>query len=316
MTEEAFINKHSRIWSDLEETHAILCNKGVKALVSRDVKNFLHLFRLCSHHLAYARTHYANSDVEEYLNSLVSKCHSHVYAVRKFSFRDVAVYFSSGFPGQLWNYRRFVLLSFGFFAVGFLLSLILVLSNDGNASLFLPAQYIEGIKGGGMGAEVWNYPLMSSFIMVNNVSVALRAFVFGITLGLGTVYVLFNNGAMLGALTGLVYMHSNPLKYWSLILPHGIIELAAIFVSGAAGLIIAKSILLPGEYSRKDSLISGSKKAVGLIAGIVLMLVAAGVIEGFFTPLDIPEVWKLLFALITFLGLAAYMSVPHFIKKK
>ena len=315
LTEEAFIKKYSGIWTELENTFTIVHKKGIKALASREVKNFLHLFRQCSHHLAYARTHYGKSDVEGYLNSLVSKCHSHVYAVRKFSLRDLAEFFLYGFPGLLKNYKWFVMSSFGVFAAGFLLSLLMVLSNDGNALLFIPQQLAEGVKGGNMGGGDWNYPLMSSYIMTNNISVALRAFVFGITLGIGTMYVLFFNGAMLGALTALVYLYSRPVEYWSLILPHGIIELAAIFISGAAGLMIAKSILLPGDYSRKHSLILGSKRAISLIAGVILMLVIAGIIEGFFTPLDIAAQWKLLFALITFIGLAVYLAIPYFIKR-
>ena len=253
--------------------------------------------------------------MEGYLNSLVSKCHSHVYAVRKFSLRDLGRFITYGFPQLLKDYKWFAITSFGFFAGGFLLSLLLVLNNDGNASLFLPPQLTEGVKGGNMGGGDWNYPLMSSYIMTNNISVALRAFVFGITLGLGTIYVLFSNGTMLGALTALVYLHSRPVQYWSLILPHGIIELFAIFVSGAAGLMIAKSILLPGDYSRKDSLILGSRRAISLIGGVVLLLVIAGIIEGFFTPLEIAAEWKLLFALITFIALAVYLCIPYFVKR-
>jgi ZIP family zinc transporter len=66
----------------------------------------------------------------------------------------------------------------------------------------------------------------------------LKAFVYGITLGLGTVYVLFFNGAVLGSLTGLIYTYNDPANYWSLILPHGIIELTAVFIAGAAGLMV------------------------------------------------------------------------------
>lgn len=315
LTEEAFIRKYSGVWTELEKIYAAVHKKGIKALASRDVKSFLHLFRQCSHHLAYARTHFTKSGIEGYLNSLVSKCHSHVYAVDKFSLRELSGFILYGFPGLLKNYKLFVLSSFGVFAAGFLLSLLMVLNSDGNAALFLPKQLAEGVKGGDMGGGDWNYPLMSSYIMVNNISVALRAFVFGITLGIGTIYVLFFNGAMLGALTALVYLYSRPVEYWSLILPHGIIELAAIFISGAAGLMIAKSILLPGDYSRKHSLILGSKRAISLIAGVVLMLVIAGVIEGFFTPLEIASQWKLLFAMITFIGLAAYLAIPYFVKR-
>jgi uncharacterized membrane protein SpoIIM required for sporulation len=91
-----------------------------------------------------------------------------------------------------------------------------------------------------------------------------------------------------------------------LILPHGIIELTAIFISGAAGLIIAKHLLLPGQYSRKDSLIAGTKQAVSLLAGVVILLIIAGLIEGFFTPLNISPISKLSFAALTAILLAAY----------
>lgn len=315
MTVELFIKKNSGAWAALEETDAIIRKKGFKVLSSKDVKKFLHLFRQCSHHLAYARTHYAGSSTEAYLNSLIAKCHSQMYAVKKLPLRDVARYLSFGFPKLLKDCKWFVAGSFGFFLAGFLLSLVMVLLDDASASLFVPQQLTDGIRDGNMGAGAWNYPLMSSYIMVNNISVSLRAFVFGITLGLGTIYVLFANGAMLGALTGLVYIYSRPLDFWALILPHGIIELTAIFISGAAGLIIARSILLPGDYSRKHSLVLGAKKAISLVAGVVLLLVIAGIIEGFFTPLDIAGQWKLLFALITFIGLSAYFSVPYFVKK-
>ena len=123
---------------------------------------------------------------------------------------------------------------------------------------------------------------------------------------------LFLNGALLGALTALVYLRGNPLTYWSLILPHGIIELTAIFISGAAGLLIAKHIILPGRYSRKDALIAGAKQAVSLMSGVVIMLVIAGLIEGFFTPRAVGAEMKLIFAGATGLSIISYLLLPYF----
>lgn len=316
LTEELFIKKYTNIWAELEDLYGLVYKKSLKSMPSADVKRFLHLFRQCSHHLAYARTYYPKSNTEWYLNSLIAKCHNHVYAVRKVSFNELLKYFYLGFPKLLREYKWFAVFSFAIFAAGFIISLVMVLYNDSNASLFIPQQMVDGIKSGEMGSSSdWNYPLMSSYIMTNNISVSLRAFVFGITLGLGTIYVLFTNGALLGALTGLVYLYSQPLKYWSLILPHGIIELTAIFISGAAGLLIARSILLPGELSRKHSLVQGTKKAISFIPGVILMLVVAGIIEGFFTPLNIAAMWKLLLAAITLVALAIYFSIPYIVKK-
>lgn len=316
MKEEKFIQINSTFWKELESFSKIINKKGIKSLPSKDIKRFLHLFRQCSHHLAYARTHYPESSIMDYLNSLIGKCHNHVYAVKKVSSRQFFKYIYYGFPKLLRKYKWFVISSFLFFFAGLLLSLLCVLYDSNNASMFLSPDMIEGIKSGKSGGGQWNYPLMSSYIMFNNITVCLRAFVFGITLGLGTIYVLFFNGTMLGALTGLVYLYGDPVSYWSLILPHGFVELTAIFISGAAGLIIAKSLLMPGEYKRSHSLINGAKKAVSLIAGVVLMLVIAGIIEGFFTPLNISEWIKLGFAAVTALILIGYFSIPYFIKDK
>lgn len=316
MTEEQFIQINSSTWKELETLFLRINKKGIKSLSSSEVKRFLHIFRLSSHHLAYVRTHYPKSNLAVYLNGLVGKSHSHVYAVKKISPGGFVKYIYYGFPKLLREYGLYILSSFGFFALGGLIAMLMVSLNVDNANFFLPQEVIDSISSGKMGGGQWNYPLVSSLIMVNNISVALRAFVFGITLGLGTIYVLFQNGALLGALTTLVYLHGDPVNYWSLILPHGIIELTAIFISGAAGLIIAKSILLPGEYSRKHSLINGAKRAISLIMGVVVMLIIAGIIEGFFTPLEIPAVSKLIFAAVTGVILVGYFAIPYVVKRK
>jgi uncharacterized membrane protein SpoIIM required for sporulation len=315
LKEDQFININSDTWKELEAFSTIINKKGVKKLSSKDVKKFLQIFRKISHHLAYARTHYPKSSIVTYLNALLSKCHSHVYAVKRISPGNLLKYIAYDFPKLLKEYKWFIMCSFSCFAIGVLLSMILVLINVDNASMFLPQNLITSVKSGNTGGGEWNYPLMSSYIMVNNITVSLKAFVMGITLGIGTIYVLFFNGAMLGALTALIYIYGNPMKYWSLILPHGIIELTAIFISGAAGLIIAKSLLMPGEYSRQHALISGAKQSISLIIGVIFMLVTSGIIEGFFTPLDICVLSKLIFAAISGVVLIIYFSIPYLIKK-
>lgn len=315
MKEEQFIIENSNTWKSLEELSNFINKKGFKALPSEDVKKFLHIFKQCSHHLAYARTHYPNSNLVTYLNSLVGKCNSYVYSVKKASPKQFFKYICYGFPKLLKEQRLFLLCSFGFFALGFIVSLLLVFYNVDNASFFLPQNLIEGAKAPKLGAKQWDYPLMSSYIMTNNIGVAIKATALGITLALGTIYVLFYNGALLGALTGLIYMYGNPINFWSLILPHGIIELTAIFISGAAGLIIAKNILIPGELTRKHALIYGAKQAITMLAGVIFMLIIAGIIEGFFTPLNIPEVIKLAFAAVTAVLLVLYFSIPYLVKE-
>jgi uncharacterized membrane protein SpoIIM required for sporulation len=312
LTEEQFIKLNSSTWQQLDAIFSKVNTNGVKNMPSNDIKLFLQLFRQSSHDLAYARTYYPKSNIVIYLNALVGKSHSKIYSVKKNSLSNFFSYISFGYPSMLRTIKKYILASFAIFLFGFFLSLMLVLINTDNAKFFLEQNLIDGIiSNHSNNSSSWNYPLMSSQIMTNNISVCLRSFAFGITLGIGTIYVLFVNGSLLGALTALIYLYGNPMNFWSLILPHGVIELTAIFISGAAGLIIAKSLLLPNEYSRKDSLIKASKQAVYLVLGIIIMLIIAGIIEGFFTPLNIGEWPKLIFAALTFIALSAYFSIPY-----
>lgn len=311
MKENQFIQKHTSSWSELKNLTDLLDKKGLSKLNSRQIRKFLYLFRKTSHHLSYSKTHFPNSDIPHYLNSLVGRAHNHIYAVKKGSISDILKYFSMGFPKQIKKLRMYILTAFSIFLIGFIVSLIMVTVNPENASYFLPKDIIENTNWEMNNHDNWDYPLMSSVIMVNNISVSFKALVFGITLGIGTIYVLFYNGAILGGLTGLVYHFGNPFTYWSLILPHGIIELTAIFISGGAGLIIARSILIPKEYSRKHSIVKGAKEAVYLVFGIGLMLVIAGIIEGFFTPLTISPNLKLIFSLLTAVGVFTYFFIPN-----
>jgi len=312
MKENEFINKNTVLWIELKDLSNKFDKKGINKLNSEELRRFLHLFRQCSHHLAYARTHFPGSDTVVYLNSLIGQAHNHIYSVKKNSFLSIFQYILHGFPKLLREYKKYILTSFFIFFLGFIFSIILVMINEQNASYFLSQQMIESAKSTSNGPNGWNYPLMSSFIMVNNIGVALKAFVLGITLGIGTIYILFQNGLLLGALTALIYKYGNPLNYWSLILPHGVMELTAIFISGAAGLIIAHKFLVPGEHSRKHGLISGAKKAASLLFGIILLLIIAAIIEGFFTPLPIDPIVKLIFALATVVILTFYFSLPYY----
>lgn len=313
MKEEKFLSTHSSTWRELEFYCSTINHGGIHKLSAYEIKSFLNLFKTVSHHLAYAKTHYTDSQTIHYLNNLVSQCNTYVYTSTK---PNVASFFTSFFTHYaeiLKKHRNYILFSFATFLIGALISFFMVFFYPNTASLFLESDLIDSIAANGSSnsAGDWNYPLMSSYIMTNNILVSLKAFIFGITVGIGTLYILFYNGIMLGSLTALFYLYGDPLRYWSLILPHGIIELTAIFIAGAAGFILAKSFLLPGNLSRTHSLVAGAKEALNLMSGVVVFLVIAGLIEGFFTPLSISVISKLLFALLTAVLLAIYFIIPY-----
>lgn len=308
MNEERFIAKNKSKWKNLEDYNTRLTKKKIESLSEEDIKSFTLLYRMASHHLSYARTHFIGSKTTLYLNQLVGASHNHFYTKEKSSPEEILDYLKNGFPAQIRNRYRYTTAAFLLFVIGFLFGFILILINPEYFYYFFPAEQARSMNLTDTSSN-WNDPIMSSVIMVNNIRVAFMAIAFGFLAGVGTLYVLLMNGIVMGSLTSYVMVgHSSMLQYWSLILPHGFLELAAIFISGGAGLIIGRSILIPGELRRRDSLVKGAKEAAYFVPGIVLMLIAAALIEGFITPSGISPMWKLLFSAVTALAIVIYIT--------
>ena len=313
MTEANFILKNEPHWKALEAYNQRVIKRGVRRLKAAEVKEFAHLFRLASHHLAYSKTHYPSSPVIPYLNRVVGVTHNHFYVRESRTVSDIKAYFWRTFPQvvrETWRYWVFatVLFLLGIIFAGF------YVANDHYRLAYIMPGGFGGFTPGeapdfGDGGVAWEYSLMAAVITTNNITVTFNAIAGGLLAGIGTVFILIYNGLIIGALFG--FFHSvgadMPVAY-GLVLPHGVIELAAIFLSGGCGLMLAKGMLLPGQYTRKQSLIVHGKKVATLIPGIVAMLVVAGIIEGYFTPLPIAAGYKLAFAGLTFVGLVAYFT--------
>ena len=117
----------------------------------------------------------------------------------------------------------------------------------------------------------------------NNVIVAFQAFALGIFFCVGTLFVLVQNGALLGVAAGLFAAVGQQPKFWGLILPHGLLELTSVFVAGAAGLRLGWTLIDPGDRPRLAALAAEGRRAVVIVLGLVAAFLVAGTIEGFVT---------------------------------
>ena len=309
MTETQFIAENEVRWKQLEAFNQTLQRKGTRALSRIEVRAFADTFQAVGYHLAYAKTHFPKGSSLPYLTHIVGVAHNYYYVREKGSFFAVKEYFLHRFPvasRQAWQY---VLLATIIFMAGALFAYIYVSADIGRVNQISPWEFAGGDLGDGQ--VEWDYPLMSAVIMTNNIRVSILVFALGVTAGIGTGIVLFYNGMIVGALAAVVAVTGSPrdmLVFWSLILPHGIPELAAIFISGACGLLIGRALLVPGNYTRRDAVVRSTRQAVELVPGIVVMLILAGLIEGFFTPMGISPYFKLSFAFLTFVGLGLYFA--------
>jgi len=91
------------------------------------------------------------------------------------------------------------------------------------------------------------------------------------------------------------------MHLWGFVLPHGVLELTAICIAGGAGLWLGSAMILPGRLTRFEALVIRAREAVSLMAGTMLMLVCAGLVEGFVSPSSLPREVKL--------GVAAFNAV-------
>nr|WP_232345683.1 stage II sporulation protein M [Paenactinomyces guangxiensis] len=216
------------------------------------------------------------------------------------------------FPYLFYQRSQFFFVAGFLLFAGFLLAFLLTYFNEDYAPYFLPPEVATHVDPDQIGQQQWNHAIVSSEIMVNNIQVAFMCFAWGILFGIGTVWSLFMNGMLIGALAALYHRADGGYPFWAFIWPHGVIELTAIFIAGAAGLSLAYRFFVPGEMTRRHSLIKEGIVTIKLMLGVIPMFMIAGVIEGYITPAPWPHWTKYLVALITLLLLLLYFGWPFF----
>jgi uncharacterized membrane protein SpoIIM required for sporulation len=147
----------------------------------------------------------------------------------------------------------------------------------------------------------------ASMIMTNNIQVTILAFAGGTLLGIFTLYLLAQNGLMLGIVAGAAQSLGFATNLWGFVAAHGTLELSAIFIAGGAGMQLGWSIIRPGLLTRRAALVRAAQRAALLLLGCIPILVIAGTIEGFLSPSDLPLALKLLVSLASGVLLYSYL---------
>jgi uncharacterized membrane protein SpoIIM required for sporulation len=178
--------------------------------------------------------------------------------------------------------------------------------------MIVPEHLIHKVQQDGelwMGSILGSEPAAASDIMTNNIAVCFKVMAGGISAGFFTCLLLVFNGLLIGGVAALVGQNGLAGPFWGFVLPHGSLELPAIFLSGGAGLLLARAILFPGQYKRIDALKIYGQQAAQLVYGIVPMLIIAGVIEGFLSPSPlIPDVIKYAIGTLIFILFMTYLQ--------
>ena len=238
--------------------------------------------------LSYAQTYYPGSKTLMYLNSLASQAHQKIYINKKESKNKIIAFWRDEFPKFFYQYHKTLLYAFLIFMSAVLIGVVSTLNDHSFVRLILGDAYvnmtIENIEKGEPMAVYKSGSNIGSFlgITINNIRVAIIAFALGVFFSVGTIYVLFSNGIMLGAFITFFYNHGI-LEKTSTVWLHGTIEISVIVIAGCAGLVMGNSFLFPKTYSRRVAFMKGAKDGLKIVVSTIPFFIIAGFIEGFIT---------------------------------
>lgn len=324
MRAERFVAEHRAGWRRLNELVDKAQRSRLSSLSDEELLEMGALYRRAASDLARAQTRYASThsgrELVRSLNDLVLRAHTQVYSAPPSRPMRAFNFLLYGFPAAVRRNWKPIALAAVLLYLPALLAYLTVLYDNSMAPLFVDDGVIREVQkraekkiitGWGGNTEftgLLSSPGISSFIMINNILVSINALALGVTAGLGTGYALIRNGLMIGGLSGVASQHDVDLLFWAVILPHGIIELTAICFAGGAGFVLARAIYAPGDLPRRDALQIAGGEAARLMVGVIVMLVIAGLIEGFITPQPIHPMLKISFALLTGVLLLIYLN--------
>ncbi|OPH49609.1 hypothetical protein BC351_37070 [Paenibacillus ferrarius] len=302
-----FIREHKSQWTELEDLIRQL-NKRKSSLQASQINRFTELYKTVSAHLATLQTHRPADETTVYLNHLISQAHNAMYKESNKSSSQMKQFFLHYFPSLIQARSLFVGFALILFLLGGLLGFLSVWKDPLNLSMIMPGTMAENIdpsRTADPRGDIHS-PLVSTAIMTNNIRVAVLAFISGVTLGIGTVYLMISNGLLVGALAAVFMKSGKSYVFWAYILPHGIIELTAIFIAGGAGLYMGYRFFVPGPYPRKLRFLESAKESAQLLIGTIPLFIVAGIIEGYITPSTLSLEVKYLIAGVTLLILILY----------
>ena len=281
-------------WRRLDGLLQRLERKGIAALKTDEVKDFCRLYRQATIDLSQARANSADPQMLQYLNRLASRAHSFVYTTKRLSLRPFYGFLLTGFPAVLRRQWRAMAAAGGIFLLTSAITCAAVLRQPELAySLFdentiefenMRLEKHEGEYRGNFTFAAKQSPVVAAQIIGNNVRVAVMGFAFGSLCCLPGLLLLTYNGRMLGALTGVIGRHGYAFDFYSLVMTHGVLELSAICIASGSGLLLGWAVIHPGPRTRRAALREAAKDAFSLLAGSVVMLVFAGIIEAYITP--------------------------------
>lgn len=317
MREVYFIKQNKEKWLGIEQV--------VQGKIKKNPDDLSSLYINLVNDLSFAQTYYPKSNTVVYLNHLSSQIFQKIYKTKRVEENRLIYFFKTEVPLIVYEYRRYLVYSFLFFIFFMLIGVLSAIYDKDFANLILSEGYvnmtIENIKNGNavgvyQDGSTWGSTIGITF---NNILVGAKLYIYGITCGLGTLYLLMQNSIMVGTFQYFFYQHGALGDSARGIWLHGAFEIFSMVVEGMCGLILGTSILFPKTLSRFNSFKNGFKNSFKIFLSTIPFTICAGIIEGYVTrhALKMPLVLNLIiiFGCFGIIGFY-YFIYPHIVNRR
>jgi uncharacterized membrane protein SpoIIM required for sporulation len=311
-TQDDFVAARRHQWNELETL--LGQDRELHRLAPPSISRAASLYRILCADLMWARGAGYGADVVGHLNALAARAHNALYGARPWRLPRAARLLVHEFPRTLRRRWRFLATAWAVFLFPLAVGAWGAIESSTFAQRVLPAEhlaamaemYAEGFSGGrAEGTDA----TMAGYYVHNNIGIAFRCFATGILFGLGSLFFLFYNGLLIGTTTGHVIVSGGGANILAFMCGHGVFELTAIVISGAAGLQMGYALVETGGRTRLGSLRAQAGELAHLVLGAAAMLFVAALVEGFWSPSSLPPLVKWIAAGIFALLVLAWLSL-------
>ncbi len=299
---DSFIAVREPRWQRLEQLAKLRGMPGAAA------DEFAQLYQLTATDLSQVRAAAPDPQLISRLSILLANARTHLAGANQPMWKQIARFFARDLPLSLYRLRwPTVGVTIAFVAIA--IATAVYISNEPGAldqvGSFEARQDYANTQ---FESYYSQYPSSSFFARVwtNNSWVVLQSVGGGFT-GIFTVWVQYANAASTGTAAAIMYEFGYLGLFFKLIMPHGLLELTAIWISGAAGLRIFWSLMVPGERKRMDAIAAEGRMLIGVALGLVAVLMAAGLMEGFVTGSRLPWLAKDAIGVLVLAGFWTYV---------
>jgi uncharacterized membrane protein SpoIIM required for sporulation len=305
---DVFVTAHRAEWDRLD---TLLGRQ--RRLTGAETDELVTLYQRTATHLSLIQSSAPDPQLTGRLSQLVARARSAVTGTRRASWRDVTRFLAHGFPAAVYRARHWwvptALLST---AVAALLGWWIGTHPEVQATIAAPSELRELTRPGGQYESYYSSHPATSFaaqVWTNNAWAAAQCLILGVFLGLPVLWILFQNMLNLGVGFGLMSSAGRLDTFLGLVLPHGLLELTAVFVAAGTGLRLGWTVIDPGPRTRRAALAEEGRAAIGMAIGLALVLFISGAIEGFVTPSGLPTWARISIGVVAELAFLAYVYV-------